>query len=182
MEHMFQKQNNLDLEIVLALLRGESHLRALSKSTKSSPASVKRSVDRLIADNAIDARRVGRNRVFSLKRTIEAKEYVLAAEHYKALKCLKRYPYLAPLVEKVLASSKGVAIVFGSHANFTAKTDSDIDVYCEKPPKRADGRMSIKSGGFDLNSPLIKEIALNHVILRGVEEFYERTGLFKESR
>jgi len=178
---MFQKQNNIDLEIVLALLKGESHLRALSKSLKSPPATIKRAVDRLVADNVLDARRAGRNRVFSLKRNIEAKEYVLAAEHYKALKCLKRYPYLAPLMEKLVASSKGFLVLFGSHANFTAKAGSDIDVYCEKPLKNASDRISLKTGKFDLNSPLIKEIVLNHIVFKGVEEFYGRTGFFKES-
>lgn len=178
---MFQKQNNLDLEVILALLKGESHLRALSKSIDSPPATVKRSVERLISHNALDARRSGRNRILSLRKTIESKEYVLAAEHYKVLKCFRRYPYLAPVAERLLASSKGMLILFGSHANFTAKKDSDIDIYCEKPQQGIDDRISIKSGSFDISSPLIKEIILNHVILRGVEEFYERTGLLKES-
>jgi hypothetical protein len=33
-------------------------------------------------------------------------------------------------------------------------------------------------GKFDLNSPLAKEIINGHVILRGVEEFYEKIGTF----
>ncbi len=177
---MFQKQNDLDLEIVLTLLKGESHLRALAKSIRAPPANVKRSADRLIADNALDARRSGRNRVFSLKRTIEAKEYSLAAEHYKALKCLKKYPYLAPLMEKALLSSNGMVVLFGSHASFSAKANSDVDLYCEKKLKDIGGRASVKTGAFDVSSPLIKEILLNHVIFRGADEFYERAGFFKE--
>jgi len=39
-------------------------------------------------------------------------------------------------------------------------------------------KIKVKIGEFDLGSPLIKEIVKNHVILRGVEEFYEKIGFF----
>ena len=37
-------------------------------------------------------------------------------------------------------------------------------------------KIKVKIGEFDLGSPLIKEIVKNHVILRGVEELYEKIG------
>jgi len=40
-------------------------------------------------------------------------------------------------------------------------------------------RIKVKFGDFDLSSNLIKEIIKNHVILKGVEEFYEKTKFFE---
>ncbi|MBN2517626.1 MAG: hypothetical protein JXB14_02170 [Candidatus Altiarchaeota archaeon] len=179
MEHMFQKQNSLDFEVVLVLLEGGNHLRGLSKAVGAPASTVKRSVDRLVEDNILDARRSGKNRVFSLRQTIEARTCILAAENYKALKCLRRYPHLAPVMERALEDCGGMVILFGSHTGFSAKKGSDIDIYCE----RLDGEIkgaSVKTGKFDLTSPLVREIINNHAIFRGAEEFYERLGTFKE--
>jgi predicted nucleotidyltransferase len=77
-------------------------------------------------------------------------------------------------------------ILFGSFASLTANDDSDIDVFAQtqkKDLKKAlesiNSRLSIKIGTFDVNSLLIKEIIKNHVILKGVETYYERVGFFK---
>ena len=79
-------------------------------------------------------------------------------------------------------------ILFGSYAKEISKTDSDIDVYLETEDnilknkvKEINSRLSIKTGKFDVKSLLIKEIIKNHVIIRGLEDFYERTDLFKEA-
>jgi hypothetical protein len=176
MEHMFQKKN--DMEIVLALLKGERHLRALSKAIAIPLTTAKRSVDALIEGNVLDARRVGKNRMFSLKKSLEAREYVFSAEHYKALKSLAIYPRLAPVIEDALAGCRGMVILFGSHAKFTANGGSDIDLYCLRGKVRG---ANVKNGEFG-KSLLVKEIVKDHVIFRGVEEFYERTGFFEEGR
>jgi hypothetical protein len=39
-------------------------------------------------------------------------------------------------------------------------------------------RINVKTGSFDLDSNLVREIVKNHIIIRGVEEFYEKTGFF----
>lgn len=177
MEHMFQKKN--DMEIVLELLKGESHLRAIAKATGIPLTNVKRAADSLIEENVLDARRVGKNRIFSLKTSLEARAYVFSAEHYKALKILDMYPRIAPVIEQALKGCKGMIILFGSHANLTAKKGSDIDLYCLTGKVRG---ANVKNGEFKRDSLLVKEIIRNHAIFRGAEEFYERTGFFEEGR
>jgi len=174
---MFQKQN--DMEIVLELLKGKRHLRGLAKAIGIPLTNVKRSVDSLIEGNVLDAQRVGKNRILSLKKSLESREYVLSAEHYKALKTLDMYPKLAPIIEDAFEACRGMIILFGSHANLRAKRDSDIDLYCLSGKVRG---ANVKNGEFKPNSLLAKEIIKNHVIFRGVEEFYERTGFFEEGR
>ena len=66
------------------------------------------------------------------------------------------------------------------------KDDSDIDVFVEtqrKDLKKAlesiNTRLSVKIGTFDMKSLLIKEIVKNHIILKGVEDYYNRIGFFE---
>ena len=39
--------------------------------------------------------------------------------------------------------------------------------------------LSVKLGKFDNSSFLIKEIIKSHVVLKGVEDFYEKTKFFE---
>ena len=79
-------------------------------------------------------------------------------------------------------------ILFGSYAKGIPKLSSDIDIYLETNNskiktkiKEINSKLSIKIGKFDTKSLLIKEIIKNHVIIRGMEDFYERAGFFKET-
>jgi DNA-binding MarR family transcriptional regulator len=177
MEHMFQKEN--DLDVVLELLNGSKHLRSLAEDIGLPASTTKRSLDSLVKENVLDARMEGKNRIFSIRKNLEARHYVLAAESYKALKCLRKYPKIIPIIDEALKVCEGMVVLFGSHANFTAKTGSDIDLYAFRGKVRG---ASVKNGEFGTGSPLVKEIVKKHVIFRGVEEFYERTGFFEESR
>ena len=79
-------------------------------------------------------------------------------------------------------------VLFGSYAKDTVKKDSDIDVYMETTNNKIknklqeiNSKLSIKIGEFNTNSLLIKEIIKNHVIVRGIEEFYEKTKFFEQT-
>ena len=79
-------------------------------------------------------------------------------------------------------------ILFGSYAKGISKPNSDIDIYLETNDnkiknkiKEINSRLSIKIGKFDAKSLLIKEIIKNHIIIRGLENFYERVDFFKET-
>ncbi|MEK6900125.1 MAG: hypothetical protein AABX05_03295, partial [Nanoarchaeota archaeon] len=61
-----------------------------------------------------------------------------------------------------------------------AKKDSDIDIYIETKNRNVKGsiedihsKISVKIGTFDTRSPLIKEIIKDHIIIRGIEAFYD---------
>jgi predicted nucleotidyltransferase len=140
---------------------------------------------RLLGANVVDSRRSGRNRIFSLRKNLAARQYIPAAEHYKCLKIMSKYPEVAVLMEELLKKTDSMVVLFGSHANLTAKKDSDIDVFVEGPSSLKKGlkihsRLSVKIGEFDKSNLLIKEIIKNHAIFRGVEDFYEKTGFFEE--
>ena len=186
MIHMVQNWDNLDYEIVLLLIKGERHLRDISIALDASHSTVMRRLNMLASENALDYRTEGKNKVFSIKKNLEGRNYVYNAERYKLSKVIKKYPALAVIIEDALKKTDArLIILFGSYAKFSAKEDSDIDVYIETNGKKAkeavesvNSMIRVKTGDFNLESLLIKEIVKNHVIIRGVEDFYEKTGFF----
>ena len=111
------------------------------------------------------------------------------AEYYKLGKAIERYPELAVILQDVVKkiSAKPV-ILFGSYAKFNAKSSSDIDIYANSENKEVkkqlsliSPKLSVKFGDFDLDTPLAREIVKDHVIVSGVEEFYEKTKFFGQA-
>ena len=183
---MVQNRNNLDLEIILILLKEENHLRGIAKSLGESHSTILRKVNKLVTENVLDYKRKGKNKVFSIKKNLQAKNYTFNAERYKLIKLLKKYPELNIIIEEILKkSNEKLVILFGSYAKFRAKKDSDIDIYVETRNRKVkeeieaiNSRIKVKIGNFDTNSELIKEIIKNHIILKGIEKFYEKTKFF----
>ena len=76
-------------------------------------------------------------------------------------------------------------ILFGSVSRAEAQKDSDVDIYSsgsnvfiKKKIEAIDSSISARVGSFDRDSILIKEIVENHVIIKGVEEYYEKSRFF----
>jgi len=184
---MVQNKNNLDFEIILLLLKGENHLRGIARQLNESHTTVLRKLSGLVKENVLDYKIEGRNKVFFMRRNLQARNYVFNAERYKLLKLLKKYPESSVIIEDILKKcEERLVILFGSYAKFTAKKDSDIDLYVEarswkikEEIESIHSRIKVKVGDFNTSSQLIKEIIKNHIILRGVEEFYEKTKFFE---
>ena len=179
-------ERNFKLEIVGELLRGPNHARAIAKKLGTNHVLVTRRLRELQNDNAADYREEGKNKAYFLKKSLEAKSLVLMYESHSLSRMLKKYPALRAITEKIQKDAKiRLAVLFGSYAKGLAKPDSDIDVFIETVDREVKQRiadtstkLSVKIGSFDLSSPLVKEIVKNHVILKGVEVFYEKTGFF----
>jgi len=184
---MVQKRDNLELEIILVLLKGENHLRGIAKQLNESHSTVLRKLNKLTMENVLDYRIEGKNKVFFIKKNLQAKNYVFNAERYKLIELLKKYPELNVIMEDISKAGKeSLIIIFGSYAKSTAKKNSDIDLFVETRNRAVKeqiesihSRIKVKLGDFDLSSSLIKEIIKNHTILKGVEEFYEKAKFFE---
>jgi predicted nucleotidyltransferase len=187
MKHMFHIINNIELEIILVLLRGKSHLREISRDTKRSPATIFRKLNEMAKNNIVDYKSEGKNNVYFIKNNLLAKKVVYEAENYKLIKLLHKYPDLSVILNEVLTKEKSdIIILFGSYANFTTNKESDIDIYIEtnnvkvkNEMKNIHSKINTKIGDFDINSPLIKEIVKNHIILRGTEKYYEKSKVLQ---
>src|SRR3989338_8697139 len=108
------------------------------------------------------------------------------AEHYKLIQSIKEYPLLRNIILNIKANPKiKLAILFGSYAKGLAHKDSDIDIYIETTSKELKKELeqlnlkaSVKIGKYNPDSLLIKEIKKNHVIVKGVEQYYEKSRFF----
>lgn len=187
MKHMVQKIDNIHLEIVLTLIKNKTHLRELARILDESHSTILRKINELTKESIIESEQQGKNKIYSLKNNLIARSFVYMAENYKLAKLLKEYPKLSIILDNVQnKSDEKLIVIFGSYSKFSAKQDSDIDIFIEtsnqkvkKTIEEINSKLSVKIGPFDKNSPLIKEIIKNHVILKGVEEFYEKSKFFE---
>lgn len=185
MFHMEQK--DYKLEIVNELLKNENHIRGIAKKLDINHMNIARKIRGLIRENVVDYREEGKNKTFFLKKTIEARACVFSAENYRLIRLLGKYSNLRGIIEKIQRKGKiKLAVIFGSYAKGIAKPDSDIDIYIEtmdkdlkKDVEIIDTRLSVKIGRYDKSSLLIKEIEKNHVIIKGVEQYYEKNKFFE---
>lgn len=184
MLHMEQK--DYKLEIVNALLKNKSHAREIAKNLKTNHMNIVRKAKELSKENVVDYNQEGKNKVYFLKKSIEAKAYIFMAENYKLIKILEKYPLLRGIVERIQKSKEiRLAALFGSYAKEIAKSDSDIDIYIETTNnklksdiEKINTKLSIKIGGYDKSNLLMKEIDKNHIIIKGIEEYYEKNRFF----
>lgn len=187
MVHMVQKRSNLELEIIGLLMKKQVHVRGMAKILNESHSTISRKMDSLVKDNVVDFRKEGKNKVFFLKKNFIVKNYIFMAEEYKLIKLLRNYPELSIIFEEILdKTDEGLIILFGSYAKNTSRKDSDIDIYIEtesrnlkKEIEKIHSKIQVKIGVFDTKSDLIKEIIKDHVIVKGVEKFYEKEQVFE---
>ncbi len=179
---MVQKRDNLELDIVGLLLKKENHVRGIAKKLNESHSTISRKLDNLKKDNVIDSRKEGKNKIFFLRKNIITNNYILQAELHKLTKLLRQYPELDVVFKEILKKTdEKMIVLFGSYAKGQAKKDSDIDIYIETRDRNVKrsvegihSKISVKIGTFDTGSPLIKEIMKDHVIIRGIEVFYDK--------
>jgi len=188
MFHMEQKYSkDIKLEIVIQLLKEKNHIRNLARAIITNHTTVIRKVKELLNENILDYKLEGKNKVYFLKKTGEAKTLIISAELYKLNKTLKKYPRLRAIIESLQKNKKiNLVLLFGSYSKELAKEDSDIDIYIspynlkiKEEIQRENDNLSIKGGEYNLNDPLVKEIEKDHVIIKGFENYYEQNRFFE---
>ncbi len=175
------------MEIVNELIRGPNHVRGIAKRIGTNHMNVSRKLKDLSEGNVVDYGEKGKNKTYFLKKGAEARTYVFMAENYRLTRALRKYPELRRITDRIQKDRRiKLAVLFGSYAKGTAKQDSDIDIYMEtnnrgikRDIELAHTRLSVKTGKFDPDSLMAKEIVKSHVIIKGAEEFYEKTGFFE---
>jgi len=181
MFHMEYNLDNLKMEIVLILLRyTRLHVREIANKLKTNHTTILRKTREMMGSNVLDFEVEGKNKIFFIRNSEEARDYIHLAERYKKIKILDKYPLLRKVVETIRKNKKiKLAILFGSYAKGTAKKDSDIDIFIETKNKKLKQEiskigslLSIKIGTYSGSSELKREIDKNHVILKGIEEYY----------
>lgn len=174
------ERKDYKLEIVGALVGNSYHARELARRLEINHMMLNRKFGELVEENVMDYRVEGKNKVYFMKESVEARAYVFMAENYKLVWLLKMYPLLRGVVDSIIKDKRlKLVVLFGSYAKGLAKKNSDIDIFVEtensqlkKELDKLDSRLSVKIGKFDSGSLLGREILKNHVVLKGVERFY----------
>jgi len=185
---MVHKKTNMDAEIILSLLCEQpKHIRRIAREMSVAHSTVLRHVGKLVKENVLEVKEEGKNKAVSIKKTLPAKSHIMVAENYKLGRLIEQYPELSIILKEIIPiANSSLIILFGSYAKFRAKQDSDIDIFVETQNRKireklklVDNRINAKIGEFDLGNNLIKEIIKSHVIIKGVERFYEKAGIFQ---
>lgn len=162
---------------VVRALATPNHGRALAQLLASNQTTIARATQDLVSMNVLDYELQGRNKVFALKDSIEARSMYIMAEHDALIQLLERVPMLRRIIERIQAHEPKLAVLFGSYAKGTQRRESDIDIYLETSDrsvrdaiKRIDSRLHVIIGSFE-QSPLRSEIEHSHVIICGAERY-----------
>jgi predicted nucleotidyltransferase/biotin operon repressor len=175
------------LEVISELVNSASYAKELARKIKISHAGVNKILKELKKRNIADYVTEGKNKVYSLKKTIEAMAQIIMAEEYKLVKIIAKYPLLRGIIEKIQNNKQiKIALLFGSYAKGTAGKESDIDIYIDtndnsikKNAEQINTKLSVKIGSYNESNLLIKEINKNHVIIKGVEEYYAKRKILE---
>lgn len=184
---MTQFKINYQYEIILLLLKNESHGRGLAKELKTSLTRIQTNLSELRDSNVLDYKTEGKNHIYFLKKNLMAKLFILNSENYKLAKLLKKNPILEPLFMDILTKFPGkIILLFGSYSKFIPKEESDIDLYVDTNDNKVKqeieslfDKLSVKIGEFNNEDLLIQEIIRNHVIIQGGESYYRKLNFFK---
>ncbi|MBT6040866.1 nucleotidyltransferase domain-containing protein [Candidatus Woesearchaeota archaeon] len=145
-----------------------------------------RKINELYEQNIVDYKVEGKNKVFFLKKTLEAKQFACITELNKLFYLLEKYPKLRLIIDRIKKHPEiKLAILFGSYAKDLAKKHSDIDIYIETRDKKIkqeveaiNSKINVKIGIYDKKNLLIKEVEKDHIIIKGVEEYFEKNEFF----
>ena len=185
---MFHVEQNLTNEIVALLQQADLHPRGLAEKLQTNHMTVARKLRLLVDENSADYRTEGKNNVYFLKKSIEGRNAAMIAEIYKQSRIVSTYPVLRGIFQAVQEMQEvPLAFLYGSYAKGLPKKNSDIDIYIEtlnptvkKQLLQRHSFLSVKIGEFDPKSLLIREIIKDHVIIKGVEVYFDKTGFFEK--
>ncbi len=183
----YHMERNLTNEVILLLLKEKLHVRAIAKKLKVNHVTVMNRLEELMRENVLDFKQEGKNKVYFLKKTVETRSYVIMAECYKLNMTLKMYPELRNIVKAIQKHSKiRLSLFFGSYAKGAVYEDSDIDIFVETKDRKLkkelellNSKLSVKIGNYDRSNKVIQEIEKDHVLIKGVELFYEKNKFFE---
>ncbi len=186
---MFHVEQNLTNEIVAILMQTDLHTRGIAEKLRTNHMTIARKLRNLVNDNIADYRTEGKNTVYFLKKSIEGRNAAMIAELYLQSRVVSLYPVLRGIFRAVQEMREiPFALLYGSYAKGIPTRDSDIDIYIEtldstqkKQLEQRHSLLSVKIGVFDPKSLLIQEIIKDHIIIKGVEVYFDRTGFFEEA-
>jgi predicted nucleotidyltransferase len=169
------------LYIILELAKRPNHVRGIAKTIGMNHMTVSRALRDMYSKNIIDYELQGKNKVYKIKNTIDARNYLVMAESYALINKINQYPILRKIVKNIQSNNNiKLIILFGSYAKNLAKSNSDIDIFIKtkdrdlkKEIEQLNTKISVKIGSLN-DEILSNEIKKDHIILKGAEQYYDK--------
>ena len=121
------KFNNNKLEITLCLSEEDFlHVREIERRTGLDIKTVSRELKALTEMNVLDYKKIGKNKHFFLKDTLESFNMEVMSELHKTNKLIQRNELLSVQLQEL--HDEADFLIFGSYANNTQTKNSDIDL------------------------------------------------------
>lgn len=171
----------------------EEFLRDLSKSITGSEIAKLKNLNQKTVSNILNnlelasllkSKIQGKNKLYKLN--LNNKEilanYIFAVEHLRTIEFYKQNLLIKEVSEKIKPLVNGSAIIFGSFAKNTQKKGSDLDILIIGTCKETKINNLSKIYNLDISlkiynkfkiDHLITEVIKNHIIIKGVEKYYE---------
>ncbi|MBU4245960.1 MAG: nucleotidyltransferase domain-containing protein [Nanoarchaeota archaeon] len=165
------------------------HVRAIARETKVDVKAIQMQLRRLERVNILSSAFKGKNKEYRLNLSnFAAKYHMTMAEAFFTIRFLDKNFQIKKVISEIGGKIGGTILLFGSFAKGYATKESDIDIFViadkfdrsviEEVGDVIGKRISVKSSskqqflnGLKNADPLISEVALGHITLKGMDDF-----------
>ncbi len=188
---MYEKLNITEnhLKVLSLFTRGfdkEYYIREVQRLLGISPRTAQLILDDLEKKTVLESDTRGKIRVYRIKKSESAKNYLLFTEQYKKILFVKTRPLIREIISKIIPFIDGIGVIFGSYAKGIEKKDSDLDIFVIGKCDLKEVKKISKIYGIDASIKLypakvfekdmerdilIKEVMLDHIIILKLEKF-----------
>ena len=179
--------NNKELKILSEFAsdyNSRKYGRAISSKLKLNQKTTSNILKSLEKQHIIKFKQEGKNKYYFLNKLNQTtKEMIKLVEINKRILILEKYKNLSYLFSEIGKRTRGIAIIFGSYANFTKNENSDLDILVigiisnisdlEKIYSIKINLVKSSKNKFKSKDLFLKEVINNHILIKGVEEFIE---------
>lgn len=187
---MYDKVNITENHILVLSLythgfNKEYYIREVQRLLKISPRTAQIILEDLEKKVVLESCTKGKIKLYKIKQTAEAREYLVLAEMHKKIQFLKTNLKIYEIIKELASKVDGIALIFGSYVKGSQNKNSDIDIFIAGTYDKTAFeelanlyRIKIDIKNYSLNifkeklqtDILIGEVLEDHVVLFGAEQ------------
>ncbi len=156
--------------------------RDISKKLRINQKTISNLLNKLEKDNILKFSIEGKNKYYYFNKfNPNIRDIIKLIEIQRKIEFFERYKKYRELFDKLDKRAKGILIIFGSYADFSANKKSDLDVFVigkiddikdlEQLYNIKLNIVKINEKDFNKEAIIVKEIIKKHIILKGEDEF-----------
>lgn len=172
--------------------RASLHLREIAREINIDVKAVQLQLKKLETVNIFSSILKGRNKEYHLNLdNVTTSYYLVMAEAFISINFIEKEFLIKKIIGEIRDKVEGTLILFGSFAKGEATVESDVDLFVitdktlniesfEEVGDLIGRKINVKSTnrkefqqGLEDKDPLLMEVILNHIVLKGIDNFCE---------